>query len=108
MWNLERINVLARRPGPTGTDQSADAAAAKPEGDGGGGRRLLARLITGLGAALVLLVLIAPTDAGRLTPAAFIRVPVEALLAIVLVLVVRFVRFMGSRYRGSAGPAAGW
>jgi hypothetical protein len=42
----------------------------------------------GLAGLVVLLVLVAPTDVGRLTPLAFLRVPVEGLLAVALLLVL--------------------
>jgi hypothetical protein len=56
-----------------------------------GPRRLTARTVvgwvtTGLAALLVLLVLVAPTETGHLTPAGFLRVPVEALVGVALVL----------------------
>ncbi|MDG4810571.1 sulfatase [Micromonospora sp. WMMD1120] len=66
---------------------------AHPEGATDGGvdppprrRTVLARLVTVLAALLVLTVLTLPYDFGRLTPAAFVRVPLEALLAVALLL----------------------
>ncbi|MFI6255976.1 sulfatase-like hydrolase/transferase [Micromonospora zamorensis] len=62
----------------TGTDGTA------PEGRPG--RSIVARLVTLLAALLVLLVLTLPYDFGRLTPAAFVRIPLEALLVVALLL----------------------
>ncbi|MBA3488837.1 MAG: sulfatase, partial [Longispora sp.] len=64
------------RPGDT---VSADATKATSPGR---------RLITALACVLVLSVLIAPSEVSRLTPAAFIRIPVEGLLGIALVLLL--------------------
>ncbi len=44
--------------------------------------------VTALAAVLVLLALLMPSDSDSLTPAAFLRLPVEALLGVVLVLVL--------------------
>ena len=52
----------------------------------GRARSIRARLATVLAALLVLLVLTAPYDFGRLTPAAFVRIPLEALLVVALLL----------------------
>ncbi|MBQ0978066.1 sulfatase-like hydrolase/transferase [Micromonospora sp. M61] len=54
--------------------------------EGRPGRSIRARLVTVLAALLVLLVLTAPYDFGRLTPAAFVRIPLEALLVVALLL----------------------
>ena len=51
-------------------------------------RAVLARVTTGLAALVVLLVLVAPTETGHLSPVGFLRVPVEALLGVVAVLVL--------------------
>ena len=59
------------------------------DGGGRGGRRLLAaRVRTALAGLLVFLALVAPDDYGHLTPAAFVRIPVEGLLAVVVLLVL--------------------
>ncbi|MEU1363292.1 sulfatase-like hydrolase/transferase [Micromonospora zamorensis] len=55
-------------------------------GEGRPKRSIRARLATVLAALLVLLVLTAPYDFGRLTPAAFVRIPLEALLVVALLL----------------------
>ncbi|GAA4596436.1 hypothetical protein GCM10023194_68640 [Planotetraspora phitsanulokensis] len=61
-------------------------------GDGPGSRRRLrsvvARVTTYLACLLVLLALIAPDEVGRLTPGAFVRIPVEALLTVAFILVL--------------------
>ncbi|KOX34404.1 sulfatase [Saccharothrix sp. NRRL B-16348] len=57
--------------------------------------------LTALAAVLVLLALLAPSDVDSLTPAAFLRLPVEALLAVVLVLV------LPERARRVVAPAGG-
>jgi hypothetical protein len=51
-------------------------------------RRWLARGLTGLAAVLVVLVLVTPSEYGRLTPAGLVRVPVEGLLAVAVLLVI--------------------
>jgi hypothetical protein len=51
-------------------------------------RRIAGRVLTALAALLVLLALIAPDRVTRLTPGAFVRIPVEALLVVAAVLVV--------------------
>ncbi len=53
-----------------------------------GFRIVAGRIGLGLAALLVLLVLVAPTDSGHLSPPAFLRVPVEALVAVALLLVL--------------------
>ena len=58
------------------------------DGDRPGWRRVAARVTTGSACVLVLFALISPNDFNRLTPAAFIRIPLEGLLAVVLVLVL--------------------
>ncbi|MET7817561.1 sulfatase-like hydrolase/transferase [Micromonospora zamorensis] len=65
-------------PGVTADDDTA--------GEGRPKRSIRARLVTVLAALLVLLVLTAPYDFGRLTPAAFVRIPLEALLVVALLL----------------------
>ncbi|MCZ7439492.1 sulfatase [Micromonospora sp. WMMC241] len=64
--------------------------AAVTPGTVGGGRRRRVRSVTAtvLAAALVLVALIAPTDVNDLTPAAFLRIPVEGLVAVALLLVL--------------------
>ncbi|MFI5834981.1 sulfatase [Micromonospora sp. NPDC051300] len=61
----------------------AGGATATPPG-GGRGRRVRSMVATVLAAALVLVALIAPADVNDLTPAAFLRIPVEGLLAVAL------------------------
>lgn len=51
-------------------------------------RTVAARVTTGLAFLLVLTVLIAPSEADSLTPAGFLRIPVEAALGVALVLVL--------------------
>lgn len=53
-----------------------------------GWRPVLARAATVLAASLVLVVLVAPSDLGHLTPAAFLRVPLEGLLGVALLLLL--------------------
>ena len=52
------------------------------------GRRVAARITTILAGLLVLVALVAPDELGRLTPGAFLRIPMEALLAVTLLLVM--------------------
>ncbi|MFC4946272.1 sulfatase [Pseudonocardia sp. GCM10023141] len=51
-------------------------------------RPLPARVITGLAAVAVYVALIAPRELGQLTPAAFLRIPVEGLVAVAVLLVL--------------------
>jgi hypothetical protein len=51
-------------------------------------RRWVARGLTGLAVLLVVGVLVAPSEYGRLTPTGFIRIPVEALVAVTVLLVL--------------------
>jgi len=53
-----------------------------------GWRRVAAWVTTALAALLVLFALIAPNDLSRLTPGAFVRIPVEGLLGVALLLVL--------------------
>jgi hypothetical protein len=69
-------------------DPPPDAQAAEPVGDHRRWRRRAAAVLTALAALLVVVVLVAPSGYGRLTPAGFLRVPVEALLGVGLILVV--------------------
>ncbi|MEU7590489.1 sulfatase [Micromonospora sp. NPDC049230] len=71
----------ARRDGPPG-----GAADDGTTGVGRARRSIAARLTTVLAALLVLFVLTMPYDFGRLTPAAFVRIPLEALLVVALLL----------------------
>jgi hypothetical protein len=52
------------------------------------GRAVAGHAVTGLAGALVLLALAAPNEAGQLTPGALLRLPVEALLGAVLLLLL--------------------
>ncbi|MBG6065215.1 sulfatase-like hydrolase/transferase [Micromonospora ureilytica] len=56
------------------------------EAEGRPKRSVAARLTTVLAALLVLLALTVPYDFGRLSPAAFVRIPLEALLVVALLL----------------------
>jgi hypothetical protein len=47
------------------------------------------RVVTGLAAVLVWLVLVTPGDLDRLTPAAFLRVPLDGLVAVAVILALR-------------------
>jgi hypothetical protein len=72
---------------------SEPAASADGADDGAAQRRarwrpVMAWVVTGLAGLLVLLALNAPNELERLTPGAFVRVPVEALLGVGLLLVL--------------------
>jgi hypothetical protein len=58
-----------------------------PRGDTGG-RRVVARVTTALACLLVLFALVAPNELSRFTPWAFVRIPLEGLLGIVLLVVL--------------------
>ncbi|WP_232234146.1 sulfatase-like hydrolase/transferase [Micromonospora chokoriensis] len=62
------------------SEGAATEAEARPK------RSIVARLTTVLAALLVLTVLTAPYDFGRLSPGAFVRIPLEALLTVALLL----------------------
>lgn len=51
-------------------------------------RTVVGRVTLGLAALLVLVVLVAPTDVGELSPPAMLRVPIEGLLGVALLLVL--------------------
>jgi hypothetical protein len=78
-------------PVPADDDAGDGAGGDDGAGDRRGRRPIKAWLTTGLAGLLVLLALNAPNQIDRLTPGAFVRVPVEGLvgLAILLVLPVR-------------------
>jgi hypothetical protein len=88
-----------RAPEPAGeggtgprTEDPAGARVGEPAGDGSAGPRLIRRVaawaVTVAACLLVLYALIAPNQLSRLTPAAFVRLPVEALVGVALVLVL--------------------
>ncbi|MFB4309766.1 sulfatase [Actinomadura sp. GTD37] len=69
-----------------------DAQAAGPDAGGTGTtrrRRAAARALTGAAFLLVLVALITPDEYALLTPGAFARVPIEGVLGVALILVVR-------------------
>jgi hypothetical protein len=71
---------------------AVEAGVAGADGEQAGGRRrwrtAAARVTTVLAGLLVLLALVAPNQPSRLTPGAFVRIPVEGLLGAALVLVL--------------------
>lgn len=73
---------LDTRDTPDSADSAAEAA------DEPRPRALVARVMTALAGLLVLLALNAPNEVGRMTPGAFLRIPAEGLLGVVLVLVL--------------------
>ncbi|MBQ1010626.1 sulfatase, partial [Micromonospora sp. M51] len=70
-------------PDPAATGATATDGTA-PEGRPR--RSIAGRLVTLLAVLLVLLVLTLPYDFGRFSPGAFVRIPLEALLAVALLL----------------------
>lgn len=64
------------------------ASASKAWGLASGIRTAAARMTTAVACLLVWLALVAPDQIGRLTPSAFVRIPLEGLLFVALVLVV--------------------
>ncbi|MDG4802638.1 sulfatase [Micromonospora sp. WMMD980] len=78
----------ASEPGVPRDVGSGNAATAAPGVGAGGRRRVLPVLATVLAGVLVLGALVAPTDVADLTPAAFLRIPVEGLVAVALLLVL--------------------
>lgn len=77
---------------PTTDDRLAqvpdDDAARDPAGDRRGARRVVARLTTALACLLVFLVLVIPSQVSHLMPAAFVRIPLDGLIAVAVVLVL--------------------
>lgn len=83
---------------------TAEEATAEEVPTAGGRRRarlVVAWVTTGLAALLVLFALVAPNELGRLTPGAFVRLPLEGLLGAVLVLI------LPERARRVVAPLAG-
>ena len=70
------------------TTAEDDDGAAEPVVDRRAERTVAARVTTCLAGLLVLLALIAPNEVSRLTPGAFVRIPVEGLLGTVLLIVL--------------------
>jgi hypothetical protein len=66
----------------------ADGVEAKPASAVRGRRRTVAWVITTLACLLVFLALVAPNELSQLTPWAFLRIPIEALVGAALVLVL--------------------
>lgn len=73
-------------------DRAPDDTVAGDEGIAASGgrrfRRVLTATVTALAAALVLVALVAPSDVNRFSPGAFLRIPVEGLIAVALLLVL--------------------
>jgi hypothetical protein len=81
---LRRVGRLRSEPvEPVGVP-----VAEPPAGERPAWRRIAAGVTTGLACLLVLYALVAPNDFNRLTPAAFLRIPVEGLVGAALVLVL--------------------
>lgn len=80
-------------PGAASGTASTPASDTAPETSADGGpsrkRRVLAGVVTTLACLLVLFTLIAPNDVSRYTPGAFVRIPLEALVGVALVLLLR-------------------
>lgn len=81
VWWLHRHRVAEARPEPRLDDLVT--APARPRW-----RRAVTWATTGLAGALVLFAMVAPNELGRLTPAAFARIPVEGVIAVGLLLVL--------------------
>ncbi|CNF56659.1 Phosphoglycerol transferase and related proteins%2C alkaline phosphatase superfamily [Mycobacterium tuberculosis] len=85
------------------TDSRTERVTDEDARDAGGGRRrrVAARAVTGAAFLLVLLALVTPAEIARLTPGAFVRVPIEGVLGVGLILV------LPARARRYAAGAAG-
>ena len=84
LWRHRRVE-----PGPIGP--SADGLSDRvhdPAGDRRGVRAAADRVITVLACLLVWFALVAPNESVRLTPSAFLRIPLEGLLVLALALVL--------------------
>lgn len=68
--------------------QEQDTGPQEQDGRAGRRRRIAARALTVAAFLLVLVALVTPAEYARLTPGAFVRVPIEGVLGVVLVLVV--------------------
>ncbi len=94
--NAEAANAEGAGDEAAGDDIGArrdDAGGLRDDGVAGGEDRsrkhpVAARVRTALAGLLVFFALVAPDDFGHLTPAAFVRIPVEGLLAVLLLLVL--------------------
>jgi hypothetical protein len=77
-------------PADPGPAEPTDAGPVAPVAGGGvrTGRRVAAVVLTTLACLLVLFALVAPNQLSLLTPWAFVRIPVEALVVVALVLVL--------------------
>ena len=69
-------------------DAAAPLDGVAHDGRRGGVRAVAMGVLTGLAALLVFAALVAPKEFAQLTPAAFVRIPVEALLGVALLLVL--------------------
>ena len=83
---LLRSDPDGDRPPGDGDPEAADGDPGPAGGDPGGRRPVLAWAATVLAGLVVLLALVAPDEQGHLTPAAFLRIPVEGLVPVVLLL----------------------
>ncbi|MEV4754183.1 sulfatase [Micromonospora sp. NPDC049559] len=86
--SVEAASVEATAGSAAAPAAPGEAAADAPGPGRSRRRRVLAAVTTGGAFLLVLLVLVAPERLGRLTPAAFVRIPVEGLVAAALVLLL--------------------
>jgi hypothetical protein len=82
--------IVGRPKGSAAAGDEADDApnAEQPAVERPAWRRVAAGVTTGLAGLLMLYALVAPNDFNRLTPLAFLRIPVEGLLGVALVLVL--------------------
>ncbi|GAA4571565.1 hypothetical protein GCM10023176_32520 [Micromonospora coerulea] len=80
---ITRLRRSGTAPATDGDPAPDDAPVAASRG-----RRVAAGVLTGLAAALVLTALVVPDQLARLHPGAFLRIPVEALVAVALLLVL--------------------
>ncbi|BFU43460.1 sulfatase [Krasilnikovia sp. MM14-A1004] len=92
------MSLLTRlRPSPPARTDTPDAEAAPRRT----WRIVLSRTLTVLSVALIFAALLLPNTLGQVTPGAFLRVPVEALVAVAIVLV------LPGRVRGAVAVAGG-
>ena len=103
LWSHRHATLAPTAPV---TDGEREAGAEPPHGDARGRARAgIAAVLTILALLVVWIALVAPDQLGRLTPGAFVRLPLEglALIALALALPVRARRLLA----GAVGPVLG-
>jgi hypothetical protein len=96
--------VMPARPRP-GRHRLEPEVVPAPREQRSGRRAAVGRVVSVLAFLLVYLALVAPNEFGQVVPGAFLRIPAEALVGVLLVLVLPGGR--AARWRWSAGRCSG-